>query len=281
VSDHDPMSAEERKAQEALKALSRPSADSNVRSRLRRAFVEGTIRPGVLDLGAPSQPMRPSTARRPWFLDRRAQVGLAIAAAVTVVTVMALNRPPKWEVSDASGEGIALVDGRGIPMNHRAELSAALRPGAPVRLPGGTELEIACAGNLLVQFTAGTDATVPEAPGRWFGRSVRGTIREGELRITTGPAFRGARLAIRSPEAQVEVRGTTLAVIREPHGTCICVLEGRVRVGPHGGDMIEIESGNLRFFFNDGRPPGSDAMRPIERVELERLKESRSRLLDR
>jgi len=132
VSDHDPMSAEERKAQEALKALSRPSADSNVRSRLRRAFVEGTIRPGVLDLGAPSQPMRPSTARRPWFVDRRAQVGLAIAAAVTVVTVMALNRPPKWEVSDASGEGIALVDGRGIPMNHRAELSAALRPGAPV-----------------------------------------------------------------------------------------------------------------------------------------------------
>src|SRR5205085_433042 len=105
------------------------------------------------------------------------------------------------------------------------------RSGARVRVPSGAAIEIAAAGDMVVQITSGTDATVPGVPGRWFGRRVEGELESGELRITTGPRFAGATLALTTPEANVVVTGTTLAVIREPAGTCVCVFDGRVRVG--------------------------------------------------
>ncbi len=286
MNDHEPTSAEERDAQQALRKLSRPKADPVARARLRRSFADGSIRPGLTEIvGDPRvpgvAPARARVTRGPWLADRRAQLGLAVAAAAIAVAVLALNRPGKWTVTDTTGEGIAVVDGRAIPIDHHEELAAAMRPGARVRVPVGTEIEVASAAGLLMQLTAGTDATLPALPGRWFNRRVRGEIRTGELRITTGRSFRGAQLAIGTPEAQVEVLGTTLAVIREPHGTCVCVLEGRVRVGPTAGDMAEVESGHLRFVFNDGRAPGTDDMRPIEREKLGMLKESRGGVLDR
>jgi ferric-dicitrate binding protein FerR (iron transport regulator) len=280
LNDHEPTSSEEREAQRALRGLSRPAADPEFQARLRRSFADGAIQPALLGGSESVGSSRARVLRGPWFADRRAQVSLAIAAAVVVVTILVLNRPARWVVTETRGEGIAMVDGQAILLNHRDQLSAALRPGARVRVPIGTQIEIA-SGGLLIQLNADTDATLPRAPGRWFGRKVLAAIRGGELRITTGRQFRGAQLAIESPEARIEVTGTTLAVIREPAGTCVCVLEGRVRVGPAGGDMAEVESGQLRFVFSDGRDPKNDDMRPVEREALSALKDSRADLLNR
>jgi hypothetical protein len=183
-------------------------------------------------------------------------------------------------VTDVEGEGIAVVDGRGIPMNHREELALALRPGARVIVPAGCQIEITNPGNLVVQMTSGTEAEVPRAPSRWFRRTVSGEITTGQWRITTGAGFRGARLMVKTPEAGVEVTGTTLAVIREPHGTCVCVLEGGVRVGRHDGERATIEAGYRRFMFVDGRDE-SDEMRPDERMKLGMLKEAKAQEMTR
>jgi len=89
------------------------------------------------------------------------------------------------------------------------------------------------------------------------------------VRAVTGPAFHGARLAVETPEARVEVTGTTLAIICEPTGTCVCVLDGRVRVGTRGGaGMADVSAGRRRYVFSDGRPDESAAMRPNEHVAL-------------
>ena len=198
----------------------------------------------------------------------------ALAAAAMVVVAL-LNRGPAWHMTGASGEGIAVVDGRPIPMNHVDELAAALVPGVRVRVPAGCEIEIASRGMMVIHMVAETDATIPVPPGRWFGRRIAAEVNSGEWQITTGRRFHGAEFAISTPEAKVEVRGTTLAVIREAHGTCVCVFEGKVRVGRDAGDMMMVEHGHRRYMFNDGREPMIDDILPREQAGLATFRDAK------
>jgi len=217
----------------------------------------------------PSAPQAPErTSSRPWFGSGRQPLAWAFAAAVVAIVIGALNHGPEWRLTGASGNGIVIVDQQPVPINHVDELVRSLTPGTRVRVPAGCQLEITCPGNMVVQITPGTDAVIPGSPGRWFSRVAKGEIKSGELRITTGGGFRGARLVIATPEASILVSGTTLAVICEPQGTCVCVLEGQVRVGPKAGPMAEVESGKRRFVFNDGRPPEAASIRDNELVDL-------------
>src|SRR5207249_6837996 len=133
-----------------------------------------------------------------------------------------------------------------------------------------SQLEIMGPGQLVIQMTPGSDVTIPKTPGRWFGRRVSTEVRAGELRITTGHGFDGARLSITTPAARVEVTGTTLAVICDPEGTCVCVLEGKVGVGGRDGPMETVKQGRRRFMFNDGRAEAAE-IRPTELVQLGEL----------
>src|SRR5687768_1619740 len=83
---------------------------------------------------------------------------------------------------------------------------------------------------------------VPRLP-RSFGR--RGAVSEfvsGETRVTSGAGFGGARLRFRTPEAHVEVTGTTLAVIRDSVATCVCVFEGTVSIGTRPDALAPVEA---------------------------------------
>ncbi len=270
----DPHSPAEERARTAVRELELPPADPALRARLRQQFVSGAWE-------------RPEGARArvlplPW--TRRAAprwLAAAAAAAALVATVFALDQGPGWVLLETSGVGIVIVDGVPVPLEHREELARALRPGVRVRVPDGATLDIANPGNLAVQLTGGTDATVPGAPGRWFGRRIQAGIESGELRITTGPRFAGARLAISSPEAEIEVKGTTLAVIREPGGTCVCVHDGVVKVGEKGGPMVDVTQGRRRFVFNDGRDPELAEIRETEVDKLGEFRDQRSEWLSR
>jgi len=107
-----------------------------------------------------------------------------------------------------------------------------------------------------------------------------GEVRHGEIRVTTGPAFHGARLHVQTPEATVVVTGTTLAVICEPIGTCVCVYDGEVGVGAKGDRMEPVVTGRRRFVFNDGRSPESAEIRPIENERLAAFRQSRGAWLE-
>jgi ferric-dicitrate binding protein FerR (iron transport regulator) len=250
----DPMTRDETRAREAVRGLAPPRADAAFRERLKRDFVTGRIgERRVLELPVA------------WHRRRAWRLALAPSAvAVLAVVVVLANRGPGWTVLSTTGDGVAIVDQTPVPLGHGDELERRLRPGARLTVPDGSEMEIASTGGMVVQITAGTEFTLPAGPGRWFGRRVGGAVRHGEIRVTTGPAFHGSRLRIETPEAAVEVTGTTLAVICEPNGTCVCVYDGVVSVGARGGTTERVPGGRRRFVFNDGRPPELAGIRPPE-----------------
>lgn len=248
----------ERRARDAVRALPEARAADAFRARLEQAFTTGAF---------------PEPARRivplPWY--RRgpvAWIAVPVTAAAALMVALLLNTGPRWELAGAAGAGNVLVDGRPIPMNHAADLARALRGGARVTVPADAELTLSNADRMMLLATAGTEFVVPAAPGRWFGREVEASIDRGTLRLSTMAGFAGSRLKVMTPEAAVEVTGSTLAIICEEAGTCVCVLDGGVAVGARGGDMVPVPDGMRRYVFNDGRAPEMDEMRPMERVKL-------------
>jgi hypothetical protein len=190
------------------------------------------------------------------------------------------DRGPGWALMTARGNGAVTVDGAPVSLASRADLTRALHAGARVSVPADAELELMSTAGLVVQVTEGTELTLPATPGRWMNRRVTGQVHRGEIRVTTGSAFHGARLHLGTPEAEVEVTGTTLAVICEPTGTCVCVHSGVVMVGARGGSMEAVPEGRRRYVFNDGRPPESAEIRPTEGVQLGLFRDSRSPWLE-
>ncbi len=267
--DLDHRTPEERYAGAAVRRLAMGEARPAFRDRLKTDFMTGSISSG-LDRSR----MRAIRGVSRFPVRWAQPVAWAAAAALIVMTAVSLNRGPAWQVKDVSGSGIVVVGNVPIPLNHTDQLTAALRPGARVRVPPGAQLEVVAPGQIAMVLIAGTDLEMPAPPGRWFGRRTAASLARGQLRITTGPGFRGARLEVHTPEADVAVTGTTLAVICEPHGTCVCVLDGHVDVGARGGTMSVVDEGRRRFVFNDGREPEADDMRPMEREKLGMFRES-------
>ena len=265
MNGHESLTPEEVQTRDAVRGLGRPGADPGFRARLRQEFVSGTIES--------SAPKRALVI--PWHRTPMARWGgVALAAAALLVVVGFLNAAPDWRLNRVTGDGMVIVDGRPVPTAHASELERLMSAGAFVRVPTGVEIELMSRGVMAVQFTPGTEASVPNPPGRWFQRTSLAEIRRGEWRITTGRDFQGARLAIDTPEARVEVTGTTFAVICEPEGTCVCVMEGRLNVGTRGGSgPVEVREGNRRFVYADGRPEEMEPMLSREHAPLGDLKE--------
>lgn len=267
--DRAPLTFDETRARDAVRGLDAPAARPAFRERLRREFVDGSI------AAAPRRVIALPWTRRPAFR----WIAAPVAAAALLLAVTALNHGPRWQVIDASGDGLAIVDGRPVPLGHREDLARAIRPGARVQMPDGARLEIVSPGVLAIQLMNGVDMTVPSPPGRWFGRRTEGEVRKGELRITTGAGFHGAQLHLATVEAEVQVTGTTLAVICAPEGTCVCVLEGVVKVGEREGTMMNVEHGMRRFVYNDTRPPIIDRMLPQEKIALAEFRAQREQAM--
>jgi hypothetical protein len=264
------------RAQATVRDLPDVPADPSFRERLKSDFTSGSL------VATPA-----ARARRSARLAWRASYALAAAAALAFIVGLG-NRGAAWTVSGSSlgataiggSRGDLLVDGKAISSTEPAVWSQALRRGHHIEWRGEGDLELVSRGALAMQILPGTVLDLPAPPGRWFGRSVKGRIESGEVRITTGQRFEGARLTLFSPEARVEVTGTTLAVIREPFGTCVCVYEGSVRVALPGEAPLAIEGGSRRVVFNDGRTPIVDAMRPAEQKMLGILSERRAEIME-
>lgn len=275
----DPLDADARRAREALDGLSAPPADPAFRAALAQRFASGAIAPAAAGETVVPFPR----LRRPWHRTPAARWALApVALAAAFLAVLYLDRGPGWGVMAANGAGVAVIDGRQVPLADAAALARALEPGARVRLPEGATLEIASGRALAIHATPGTEFTVPRSPGRWFSRAAATELASGSLRFTTGPGFAGARLAVFTAEASIEVTGTTLAVICDTPGTCVCVFEGAVRVGPRdGGAMEPVGAMRLRMIKKDGSEPKSASIRPTEAAELGAFRERGREYLDR
>jgi len=256
----------ERRARERVRRLPRASADPEFRARLAADFTLGEL----------ERLRRVSAIRLPWHRREmtRWALGAAVAAALVVVT-LALNQGPPWRVVSLHGRGIATVDGREVALRDVPELERRMKPGAQIVLPTDADMMLRAGDEMMLALDPGAVVTLPGTPGRWFGRRAEGRVDVGTMRVSTGPTFHGAALAISTPEARLRVIGTTFAVICEPTGTCVCVLEGVVDVGPLGGPMSEIASGMRGYVYASGAPMDHEGMRPDERVKLALLRAKR------
>jgi ferric-dicitrate binding protein FerR (iron transport regulator) len=257
-------SPQETRVLEQLRAAPPHAADPAFRERLRRDFVSGEFAERPLVVALP----RRRRHRARWV------VGFAAAATVAIVAA-ALNQAPRWTALPSAGTGTVVVNGVSLSVANTSELTRRLRPGARLLLQSSQDLDLVSSGLLAMQLSPGTEMVLPSPPGRWFGRASRASVDRGLLRVTTGRRFGGARLAIRTPEATVHVTGTTLAVIAEPTGTSVCVLEGITHVRPHRGSMTRVHPGSTCEVV---RGTATSRMREMREAERPKLLDLRDRL---
>ena len=267
---NEPLDADGRIAKEALDALSRGghTPDPAYRERMKFAFASGAIESPA---GRASK-ARPTVFPFPWGDGRRSpgwRYTVAAAAAIFVVVLAGiLNQGPSWRITGMRGAGTVQLDGKPVSVADASMLGKRVPAGVRVEVTDGAELDLRAGGIMALQCTSGTDLILPPPPPRWFARRSALHVQQGEIRVSTGPKFKGASLSITTPDAALAVTGTTFAVILEPTGTCVCVFEGMVRVGPREGPGAPVTGGNRRYVFRDGRPMEDAAMRDVEHVKL-------------
>jgi ferric-dicitrate binding protein FerR (iron transport regulator) len=264
-----------RKAQEWLRSVAPPAADAAFRARLRASFQDGSLaqNAGVEDAVPAPYPV---LVRRPFFARHGRWIGaLAGAAVLAIYALVAFNPGPHWQVASMqAAHGNVLVEDDAIPADDAASLTEALLPGATIEWDGEGELMLISPGQLALAIAPGTRMTLPAPPPHFYGRVVRARLEAGRLRLTTGPDFPGARAVVATPEAEAWVTGTTLAVIRDPMATCVCVSEGRVHVmragGKPGEDLGMVPAGERQVVYRAAvaRAPERTPILPTEREPL-------------
>ncbi len=254
MDDGDGRAPENQRVRDALRALPPVVASAEFRARTRREFTSG---------GEVAKRRRPLA------------VALALAASIALALggfAWLANRGGSWTIAATSGVGVVEVDGRAIDLADAAGLASALAPGVRVSTGARAELELELEGSLTLVVTPETTLRLPAAPGRWFGRNVTAALERGEIRGHTGRRFDGAHLRIDLAGGSVEVTGTTFAVLANAEGSCVCVLDGTVRMRERDGTFV-VAPGRRRVI-----PPGESAgrdepIRPAEAMKLEMLRE--------
>lgn len=262
------LDADAKLARDALRDLSPVVAEPAFRAGLKAAFSSREM-PGLVARGDSPGDRESPIVPLPFPGRHRLWTGIAVVAALLIAVVTGvLNQGPSWRVAGVRGEGAILLDGESHAAADTSLVGKRIPPGVRIEVPAGAEVDLLADGVMAMQCVGGTDLILPPSPPRWFGRHSALHLQEGEIRVTTGPAFRGANLQITTPDAAIAVTGTTFAVILERTGTCVCVLEGTVSVGPRGTAPAPVSSGNLRYVFRDGRPPTDSEMRDAEKLKL-------------
>ncbi len=278
-------SAEALRIREAVGSLRTPAASPAFRADLKRRFLDGTLDQPAgaaaprearrADAYPDAPPARPDRDARP-RPRRLSFLGLGFAAAAAVVLLIvasALNRGPTWQLADPLALGHVVIDGTPMALDDLVGIETKLRPGVHVTRPDSTALDLVAGDQLWVQIAPQGEVILPEPAGRWWSRTARAEVPQGEVRFTTGPAFAGARLVVETEIAQVELLGSTIAVIDSPEATCVCVLEGRVTVGPREGELATVPPGMRKVVYADGSPPLLEEILPMENMKLGMLRD--------
>ncbi len=266
MSDHDKDRTQlETLAREAVHALPDVAPDPAFRARMKSGFAAGTLEPRL-------RVIEPAPRRRGWLVWS----AVAAAAAVALIVWVAAPRPSVWTISDVTGNGIVSVDGRAVSLSDMARSAGLVKAGARLTAPEGGEFQIRHAG-MTIFITPGTDMRVPVGTREGSSTAYSGTVAMGQVRITTAPEFQGNSLEFETPETRVRITGTTLAIIRDPGTTCVCVLEGKVQIRTRDGSMVPVSGGHRGTFL-----PGNDdaefgEIRDMERDKLTMFRDQAGR----
>jgi ferric-dicitrate binding protein FerR (iron transport regulator) len=287
--DDDKLGVDEQRAQGLVRSLGVPRADADFRARLKAEFMAGAIAERIPEAAEapPQAPARIIAFPRPFFARPAFWVSAASAAAALAIVVGIGNRGPDWQVTMAKGDGEVIVGAQHISMHDPKAIAAALARGGRVQLPVGNTLELVAPGEVAVRMTRVTDMTLPASPNRWFARDVQVAVRRGDTFYSTGRAFHGAKMHVSTAQANVLVTGTSLAVLSNEDGTCVCVMEGRVAVAdahpksPAAAASHMIPAGKRFVFPSDGTESFEDDMLMYSEHALHSLHGTAAKLLGR
>lgn len=266
------LTPEERSLQEELRAMRPVKPDKNFETRLRRVFTTGNFDPaeGEGRVDTESSAGGSGRGRRGWW-------ALAAAAAVVVASLMWFmpSGPEVWTVERAEGTGTVQVGNETVSVQDIQALEALLREGGRLALGDSARIDLRLGRALLMGISAGSVVNVPPAEPQG-GHDYRAAVEGGELLVKTGPGFPGRRLLIATRDGRTELTGTTIVVNKMPDVTCVCVLEGTVRIGVDETDMEDVTPGKRKLMFLDGSAPEVVPILPGHRdhmVEFERRNE--------
>jgi hypothetical protein len=239
---HNDFAENDQRIREAIRSTGDDRADGTFRDRLKREFAAGTI-------SAPADQPEQSEARR---LPRWAWLLAPAAVSIVLIALILPGPGPTWTVH---GEGQVEINGQTLSTNDPELIARALGSGGDVRIADGGFLHLRLDDRLILALTEGTDATVPAPPERGSEGPLISEVRDGELRLKTGPGFPGSRLHVLTAEGRTEIVGTIVSVYKGGGYTCVCVLEGTALIGVDEKSLDEIPPGMLKIMFDDGSPP--------------------------
>ncbi|WP_394839670.1 FecR family protein [Pendulispora rubella] len=189
------------------------------------------------------------------MVARGAGAGVAVLAAAAAVALFARGRPAHVEaVAEASGEA-AYVERDGA--------REALASGKKVQ--AGDHVVVPQGGHAALTLTTGTHLALEAEADLSVLSQNRHQIywlAKGALQARVSKLGEGDRFVVRTPDADVEVRGTQFRVAAaEPHATCgngsttrVSVLEGVVVVR-HGGVETPVAAGEEWPCASAASPP--------------------------
>lgn len=244
---NDDLRPADRAALDLLRSARRPASDV-ARARARRAFLE-----------TPATPAR----RRPW-------IHAAVALAAMLVLWIGMRPDVSWTLTHVDGPPVASRGG--VPLD--LALGRDFVAGRVVTGPE-TELEIE-RGDLHLRIRSGSDARIPSAPGRWFGRTRTIDVERGEVYGSSADRGPGFDLVLRTPEATAHLTGTTFAVFRTDDATCFCLYRGGLDVTPRGGSSFALPVGHRVFVYDDGRTPRIEPLDDGETMKLRMIDDAAS-----
>lgn len=265
---NDERDTREERTRRALHALPEVKARPEFRARLKRQFTEGSL--------APASGFTLGRRIEAWWRRPLLVTGAAVGAVALLLLAFRWGSPTQnWQVDPAAAEALTRN-------GSAATKETRFAGGDRIVNQGLTDVVFELPNLVHAQLTPGSTWTLPRRDG-FFGlqlaRDARYSahVEQGEVRITTMPRFHGSRLFIRTDEAEIEVTGTTLAVIRQPYGTCTCVLEGTVRMSTDDASWVSVSAGERRTRYIDGKEDLVEPILPMETMKLEMFRDAMGR----
>lgn len=258
------FSAEEIRALEAVRSLPEPEADPDFRARLRQSFVTGSI-------NASQAPHETVWRGAPAPLPRwRRFAPLAVAAAAIILLVVPYVRTPGLDLIGVQGANQIVLNGELVSCDDLSPIQAALQPGCRIDVPEGATVQLARAGELLMDLD-GVRFTFPSMPLPLIGGGMSSTIEgDGTVRVATAPGFSGSKYRLRVGDANLLIRNSVFTVSSTDGEIGINVLEGELEavmpdgssemLGPRSGGMIR-RGQFMPMDFNDNETELLESLR--------------------
>jgi ferric-dicitrate binding protein FerR (iron transport regulator) len=150
---------------------------------------------------------------------------LALAAAAILAVTFLLPEPERWR---AQLDGRVVFDGDEYLPGDEARLAAALERSGTLETGARGRLELGDA--FALALLAGGAMSVPPLPVLDGIEPLEFDLARGEAYLRTGPSYPGNPIVVRTDLADVTLHGTTVGVLVDAQGTCVCVADGTARV---------------------------------------------------